>query len=281
MNTHVTAVELEHCREAALVKGGLFEFTSRYLPAERSDEYMALYAIVRTIHSIPDAHVDESVKWAKLKWWSEELLAEPGSVSRHPVLRALWTTGARSKIDASLLQSLVSDAVTRIDMAPCSDENDLYARLAALGSTKTCLELAIDEQNIEKHSLQNLSAASGLLGVLSSFTKGNNAEYNQIPLNVLAKYNLSVQQLEQQPAELAKVISHLAEFALGWLAQGVSGLADLKKNRAGQHLQLSWAMEGRILKYIKDNAISYLKSGYRYGPGDAWFAWRFLRRLNG
>jgi len=281
----LTAVELEHCREVALKPGSLFEFTSRFLPAERPEEYLALYALVRTIQLIPTAHVDEEVIWAKLKWWSEELAAQPDAASRHPLLRALWSSGARKKIDTGMLQRLIQGSVSCIDVAPDSDESDMFERLAALGSTTIELELALDEAVIDKELARYLSAASGIFDVLAGFGNGGPPEYERIPLSVLAEFNLSMQQLERQPAELAQVITRLAGLGLDWYSQGMAGLGlagldSTNSNRAGKHLRLRWAMESRGLGKIKKNAAGFLETGIRYGPADAWFAWRFLRQLH-
>lgn len=277
MLTGLTAVELEHCREAAIIQGGLFEFTSRYLSPGRFEEYLALYALKQVLELIPSAHVDEAVIWAKLKWWSEELAAEPDSVSRHPVLRALWASGARAKIDNSLLQALLNRSVSRIDIAPDSDENDMFERLAALGASTIESELALDAVHFSKQCVRSMAAASGMFDVLSGFAKDGRPQFDQIPLNKLAELNLSAAQLGQRPAQLANAVAQLAGFGLDWYSQG---LQSLQGTSAGAHLQLRWAMENRCLKKIKKNTVGFIAKGHRYGPADAWFAWRFMRRLN-
>ncbi|NOR19492.1 MAG: hypothetical protein GQ538_05330 [Xanthomonadales bacterium] len=284
LNTGLSAVELQHCREAAFATGGLFEFTSRYLPADRFEEYLALYAIVQIIQVIPTAHVDEEVIWAKLKWWREELAAEADSVSRHPVSRALWASGARSKIDQAMLEALLSGSVRSIDLAPDSDENFMFERLATPGSVTIEVELALDDVALDDVTLDSecvryLGAASGVFEILSGFGKDSQQGFDRIPLNLLAEFDLIKNQLAQQKAALALVIAQLASFGLEWFSQGFRGLAGLKESRAGQHLQLRWAMENRRLEKIKNNAGGFLESGNRFGPADAWFAWRFLRRL--
>ncbi len=279
MKPGLTSAELEYCREAALKSGGLFEFTSRFLPAERCEEYLALYALVRTIQLIPSAHVDDEIIWAKLKWWSEELAAQPESVSRHPLLRALWASGARKKIDNSLLQGLIRGALSCIDAAPDSDENVFFERLVVLGLTSIEMELALDEAVIDKELGRYLAAASGIFAFLISFGKDRPPEYEQIPLNILAEFNLSVAQLKQQPADLAQVITRIAGLGLSWFSQGMAGLDGAKQRRAGKHLRLRWEMEARSLLKIKKNAAGFLETGIRYGPMDAWFAWRLLRQL--
>jgi phytoene/squalene synthetase len=241
---------------------------------------LALYALIHTIQIIPAAHVDDEIIWAKLKWWSEELAAEPDSVSRHPVLRALWTTGARSKIDNVLLQALVQRSIRCIDMSPDADENDMFARLASLGSNSVELEFALDEVAIDKACVEYLGAASGICHILSSFARHNQPEYDRIPLSMLAEFNIKATHLEGHTTEVAQIMTRLAGLGLEWFSQGLACLDEAQKNRAGKHLLLRCAMECRRLKYIKKNAPGFLETGPRYGPADAWFAWRFMRRLN-
>ena len=277
MKTAVSAIELDHCREVALKTGGLFEFTSRYLPANRYEEYLALYAIVTLVRSIPVASVDDSVKWAQLKWWMDELAPESDSVTRHPVLRALSASGARAKLDSGKLQRLVTDALMSVDIVPDSDEVGLYERLASSGSTAIELELELDGISIDEQSLRNLGAASGLYGVLCGFTAAG-TPYEQIPMNLLAKHNLSAVELQhkEHQAEFSAIIESLANTGLEWFSNGVTGL----QGRAGQHLQLSLAMQRRRMTAMSKNAAKYFASNQAFGPSDAWFAWRFLRGLN-
>ncbi len=281
----VSSVDLEFCSGLAMPPGSLFEFTSRFLPAGRQESLLALYAFIQTIGEIPYSPVDDSVKWAKLKWWSEELIADPGSPSRHPVLRALWLSGGRIHLDNNLLLRLLSNAVMQIDAAPDCDENAMFERLAGLGGAEIQLELALDKAEIDTQNLGFLAAASRLFQMISSFAAHHQFESGQLPMNVLAKYNVSTAQLEQKmyPDKLAQIIEQLAECGLDWFSQGLPGL-EINQNTgvqtsAATHLQLRWAMESRRLSVIGKDASRFLDEGKHYGPADAWFAWRFLRRL--
>lgn len=277
----ITAVELEHCRELALAPGSVFEFTSRFLPRDKFDPWLAKYALKQAVGSIPKGNVDDSVKWAKLKWWSEELVADPEAPARHPVLRALWLSGARAKLDNSLLLRLVSDALAQIDKAPDSDENAMYDRLSEPGSTDIQLELSLEGAEIDEQRLKMLGAATGLFSLVSSFAANHLQETSGLPLNVLARFSVSVPELEDgtHGRELAQIIEHLAGQSLAWFEEGVSGLAIEPHAATASHLRLRWAMEQRRLREIRRDASGFLASGKRYGPTDAWFAWRFLRKL--
>ena len=281
MMAEVSALELEHCRDLAVLPGGLFEFTSRFLPTGQLEPMLALYALKQLIGSIPSAPTDDSVKWAKLKWWSEELAADPDSLSRHPVLRLLSASGARAHLNNSLLQRLVNDAAMQIDTAADSDVESMFESIADPGATEIKLELALDAMEIDTQSSRFLGAASMLFSLISGFAADNRSGVDRIPLNILAKYNVSATQLEQgaSPVEMERIVKLLAENCLEWLSAGLSGLQWGAGTESCAHLQLCWAMQTRRLAVITSDTRGFLDAGKRYGPADAWYAWRFLRRL--
>ncbi len=280
-----SSVELDHCRELALLPGSLFEFTSRFLQASQLEPLLALYALKQAVCSIPHSPVDDAVKWAKLKWWSEELVADPVLPSRHPVLRVLWQSGARNKLKNTLLLGLVNDAVVQIDAAPANDENAMFDRCSASGMTEIQLELTLDNAEIDTQNLRCLAAASSLFRMISSFAPNQHPETERLPLNILAKYNISSTQLQNHlyPNELSQIITQLADIALDWFSKGMKGLklsqANVADTRVSAHLQLRWQMEKRRLDVVRKDAMGFIVADKRYGPTDAWFAWRFLRHL--
>ena len=283
--TEVNTIEFDHCRELAMPSGSLFEFTSRYLRTDQLQPLLALYALRQSICSIPFAPLDETVKWAKLKWWSEELVADSDSPSRHPVLRAMWQSGARTQISNALLLGLISSAIMQIDAIPDSDEDAMFDRFTMSGIPEIQMELALADAEIDSQKLNFLAAASSLFQMISSFAPGQHSETERLPMNFLAKYDKSTAQLQQNACqdELSLIISQLAEIGLEWFSKGMTclkvSLADDQRTSLGDHLQLRWAMEKRGLEVTRKDPGAFIEEGRRYGPGDAWFAWRFLRHL--
>ena len=275
-------VEFDHCRELALLPGSVFEFTSRFLPAGKLEPLLALYALRQAIGGIPYGPADDSVKWAKLKWWSEEIVADPGESLRHPVLRALWLSGSRENLSNALLLRLVGDAISQIDAAPDGDENAMFERQAETGATEIQLELALDDAEIAPQSLNFLGAATSSFRLISGFSGNQLSQTARLPLSMLAKFNVSATQLEQAShrVELTQIISQLAENTRDWFSKGISALNIEPDSSAGTHLQLRWAMENRRLNAILKDVNGFLETIQRFGPADAWFAWRFLRKLN-
>lgn len=280
-----STVELDHCRELAVQPGSLFEFTSQFLQTETLEPLLVIYALKQSICSIPYQSVDDAVKWEKLKWWSEELLADPDSPARHPVVRALKQSGAREKLDNSLLFRLVSDSVQQIDAAPDGDENALFERFSEIGLTKMQLELALDDAEVETQNLKFLAAASTLFNLVCSFAPGYRSQTERLPLSFLAKYGARVEELKEERSspELGQIIGDLVLLGLEWYSTGLDALMLPTKSPANQvpglHLRLRWAIERRRLLSIQKDIEGFLTTGQRYGPGDAWFAWRYLRKL--
>jgi phytoene/squalene synthetase len=277
----ILSAELDHCRELAMPPGSVFEFTGRFLSASELQPLLALYALRQAITTIPYLSTDDSVKWAKLKWWSDEILADPASPSRHPILRVLQASGARARLSDSMLQLLISDTITQIDTAPVSDEKAWFERNAALGSTEIKLELTLAGVGIEAQDMEFLAAAMYSFRLISGFAANNRTGANQLPLSILAKHNVGTAQLEQNlfPDEFSKIIMQLTELTLDWYTQGISGLSFSSKEKNCRHLRLRWAMEQRRLAKIRKDMGGFLQSGHQFGPSDAWFAWRFLRKL--
>jgi phytoene/squalene synthetase len=278
---HIAPVEFDHCSELVLLPGSLFEFSSRFLANDQLDSLLALYALKQSVSTIPLAVTEDEVKWAKLKWWHEEILADPASPSRHPVLRALWQCGARDKLDNTLLQRLISNAILHINAMPDSDENAMFERFSASGATEIELELALDDGEIDSLNLNFLGAATGIFRTISLLSDNDRSEAARLPLDVLAKYNVSAAMLEQESDrdELAQMVEQLARLGLEWYSEGMSGLKISPNKGTCPHLQLRWAMEKRRLAVITEDAGRFLQAGVHYGPADAWFAWRFLRNL--
>lgn len=271
----------DHCRELALLPGSVFEFTSRFVPTGKLEPLLALYALRQAVCTIPHSPVDDLVKWTKLKWWSEEITAEPDASSRHPVLRALWFSGARTHLGNALLLRLIGDALSEVDVAPDADEKDLFERQAALGATDILLELALGDAEVDSQSLDFLGAATSSFRLISSFSASRLSGVNRLPLSLLAKYSVSAEQLEQEShtTELRQIIEQLAENAINWYSEGLSGLCIDQHTPALTHLKLRLAMENRRLNVIRQDARGFLEAGKKFGPADAWFAWRFLRKL--
>ncbi len=158
----------------------------------------------------------------------------------------------------------------------------MFERMAGLGATEIQLELALDGAEIDSQSLDFLGAATRSFRFISGFSANRMAGVGRLPLNLLAKYNVSAAQLEQEShsADLVQIIAQLAEQTLDWFSKGMSDLKISPGSYAGKHLQLRWAMEKRRLQCNQPQyAADYLKQVKASGrpmpglPGDSFGSW--------
>jgi phytoene/squalene synthetase len=277
-----TRQALDHCRELVLQPGGTFEFSSQFIPGDAMPQILAVYALKQAVASIPYTHVDDVVKWEKLKWWGQELLADSSLASRHPIIRALVESGAREKLDDVLLVRLVSSALEQVDAAPASDEHAMLERFTNTGLAESRLEYALDDLQSEPEGFGQLAAASTLFGVICSFLPGRQPQVERLPLNALAKHGVTQDVLAMKPfpAEVLRLFEDCVELALSWYAAGRKQARGKPVGVAETHLRLRWALESRCLTRVQKNTERFFRQGMRYGPGDAFFAWRYLRHLN-
>jgi phytoene/squalene synthetase len=260
--------------------GSLFEVSSRFLQKDSANQLLALYALRKSITPIPLSATDDTVKWAKLKWWSEELVADPAAPARHPVVRALHHSGARKNIDNQALTRLIGDAIMQIDVYPDADRQSLFERLTALGETDIALELALDGAKIDDDLICTMGMATGLYAFVSMLLAEHTHWVQLLPLDMLAEYRVTSADLKSVPPrkELADIMTLLAKQGVSAFESGFVALSGLKLGQVPLHLSLRWHLEARRLNRIVKNASRHFAQRSNYGPSDVWFAWRYCRK---
>lgn len=278
--SEVSTLEIEHCKELAMLPGGLFEVSSRFITKEQTARLLAVYALRQSISLIPLSTTDDTVKWAKLKWWSEELCADEAGPERHPVLRALYHSGARQHLDNDLLLRLVSDAVLQIDAFPEADSHALIERLASISETDILLESALSDVTISDTLLQPMSQAMGIHWLLVLLLNDYPNKIQLLPLDWLAEFQVKPADLKKQPPvpELIDMVTRLASQGAESFRAGFSAEDEKCLSRIPKHLHLRWSLEARSLARIAKNAQRHFSRKSAYGLPDVWFAWRFCRR---
>lgn len=259
--------------------GSLFEVSSRFLDKESARQLMALYALRQSVSDIPLRTTDDTVKWAKLKWWSEELLAEPSAPARHPVLRALFRSGAREKINNQHLTRLVSDAIIQVDVYPDAERQTLFDRLAELGETDILLEMALSGAVMDEELRRLMGLATGLHAFVSRLLHNQAQNVHLLPLDILAEFRVTGADLAEQPPrqELTGIITQLARQGVSAFQSGLTSQSKQDLQQLPVHLRLRWRLEERRLQKIVKNVGRYIGHKSAYGPADVWFAWRFCR----
>src|SRR5574337_460395 len=83
MNPH------DYCQQKAAASGSSFYYSFLFLPHERRQAIMALYAFCREVDDVVDECHDLSLAQTKLEWWRGEIAQVFGGEPTHPVGLAL------------------------------------------------------------------------------------------------------------------------------------------------------------------------------------------------
>jgi hypothetical protein len=143
------------------------------------------------------------------------------------------------------------------------------------------MELALDGVQISRRSLRSLCAATSLYRLVLKLVEGRDLQNHSVPLYLQAKFEVTLNELRQKPPpdEYMEIVCHLVEKASQWYREGLKACVFTGGHGSGAHLQLRWAIEQRWLARVGNNIHWVEDKRLKLGPADAWFAWRFMRRL--
>ncbi len=79
----------QYCQEKCAASGSSFYYSFLFLPAERRQAIMALYAFCREVDDVVDECNDVSLASTKLAWWRQEVQRIADGNPQHPVGLAL------------------------------------------------------------------------------------------------------------------------------------------------------------------------------------------------
>ena len=79
----------QYCQEKCAASGSSFYYSFLFLPAERRQAIMALYAFCREVYDVVDECNDVSLASTTLAWWRQEVQRIADGNPQHPVGRVL------------------------------------------------------------------------------------------------------------------------------------------------------------------------------------------------
>ncbi|MCE1239627.1 MAG: presqualene diphosphate synthase HpnD [Azonexaceae bacterium] len=101
MNPH------DYCQEKCAASGSSFYYSFLFLPLERRQAIMALYAFCREVDDVVDECSDLALASTKLAWWRQEVLRVGDGEPQHPVGLALKAVGATVHLPAEQLLEII------------------------------------------------------------------------------------------------------------------------------------------------------------------------------
>jgi len=101
MNPH------DYCQKKAAASGSSFYYSFMFLPPERRQAIMALYAFCREVDDVVDECQDPTIAQNKLDWWRAEVARAYSGEASHPVGQALADIRPRFNLPAEHLLEII------------------------------------------------------------------------------------------------------------------------------------------------------------------------------
>lgn len=245
-------------------------------PAVR-DERVALAALEQELISSAYGIREPQVAAAKLQWWAEELSGAAASGGRHPLTKALFSSGRARLIAPQLWIAPVLAAMAQLEQGTPSDfaaqvtaSRNMHGALAAL---ETAWWFGADAPS---DAAARIATLSHLVFALSRLELDADRERLALPMSRLARHGLSRGQLkEDSPARREALKAQLGDLA-GGLREALA---------LGQPLSTFRGLEGRTALSTARGAARAAepfaelhKRQSRTGPATAFRAWRAARQ---
>lgn len=97
----------QYCQEKCAKSGSSFYYSFLFLPTERRQAIMALYAFCREVDDVVDECTDLAIASTKLTWWRQEVQRISNKQATHPVGLALQSVAPGINLPAEQLLEII------------------------------------------------------------------------------------------------------------------------------------------------------------------------------
>jgi phytoene synthase len=205
------------CWEQVLKTNRLFQVSRVFAPPAIRDRLLPLYALFSIAEQLASTHSEEQVARSKLAWWQAECLQTGISDSPHPVCRELRRCGAAGRVESRDLMNLLTSVGDRLDAPPPPDLEHLRRACAEVHQPQWRLERAVCDAGDPRRS-PGEGARNGLLQLVRESARGGPGAYWWMPLDVLARNEVSREEIRQEPGapKARACFDQLIAAALHW-----------------------------------------------------------------
>ncbi|RTL48675.1 MAG: squalene synthase HpnD [Rhodocyclaceae bacterium] len=189
----------DYCQQKSAASGSSFYYSFLFLPPERRQAIMALYAFCREVDDVVDECSDTAMARAKLAWWRTEVGALYEGHPSHPVTQALATALPRFAITQELLQEIIDGMEMDLDMARYATFKDLNLYCYRVASVVGLLAAEIFGYT-DRHTLKyahDLGLAFQLTNIIRDVGEDARRGRIYLPVDELQQFNVPAADLLQ------------------------------------------------------------------------------------
>ncbi|HPR07535.1 MAG TPA: presqualene diphosphate synthase HpnD [Denitromonas sp.] len=229
----------EYCQQKAAASGSSFYYSFLFLPIERRQAIMALYAFCREVDDIVDDCLDPSIAHSKLDWWRGEVLRIDKGEASHPVGLALAEVRKRFSLPAEQLLEIIDGMQMDLSQTRYLDFKTLHLYCYRVASVVGLLAAEIfgnqDRQTLKY--AHDLGLALQLTNIIRDVGEDARRGRIYLPIEDLQRFNVPASDLLQgeHSDKFVALMQFQTERAISFYDQALAQLPaiDRKAQRPG------------------------------------------------
>ncbi len=233
MNPH------DYCRDKTAKSGSSFYYSFLFLPQEKRQAIMALYAFCREVDDVVDECHDSALAATKLAWWRREVAALYAGQPSHPVTQALKDVLPRFNLPQEQLLEIIDGMEMDLTQTRYLDFKGLSLYCYRVASVVGLLAAEIFGST--DHRTQKYAHDLGMAFQLTNIIRdvGEDARRGRIylPIDELQRFNVPAKDIleSRQSDNFQALMRFQIERARQYYAQALAHLpaADRKAQRPG------------------------------------------------
>jgi len=187
----------QYCQDKAAASGSSFYYSFLFLPPDRRQAIMALYAFCREVDDVVDECHDPSLAESKLDWWRSEVAAISEGGPTHPVTLALKDVSGRFDLPAEQLLEIIDGMQMDLQHARYPDFRSLQLYCYRVASVVGLLSAGIfgyqDRQTLKY--AHDLGMAFQLTNIIRDVGEDARRGRIYLPIEELQRFEVPAQDL--------------------------------------------------------------------------------------
>ncbi|MFC1748577.1 presqualene diphosphate synthase HpnD [Pseudomonadota bacterium] len=271
----------QYCQDKAAKSGSSFYYSFLFLPPQKRQAIIALYAFCREVDDVVDECTDPSMAQTKLTWWRQEIDNLFADKPEHPVTQALQTSLQHFNLAQEHFIEIIDGMEMDLSQFTYNSfkELSLYCyRVASVVGLMAAEIFGYEDRHTLKYA-HNLGMALQLTNILRDVAEDSARGRIYLPQEELARFNVSQDDiLKFQTSDNAhKLMAFQAKRAHEYYEKAFAELpeGDRYNQRSGIIMA---AIYKATLEEIEKGGLDVLTQRVSLTPiRKLWIAWRTAR----
>ncbi|MGB5080986.1 MAG: presqualene diphosphate synthase HpnD [Burkholderiales bacterium] len=268
----------EYCRQKAAQSGSSFYYSFLFLPIEKRNAIIALYAFCREVDDAVDESREPAVAAAKLAWWRTEVAQLFAGGPQHPVTRALAGAIGRFGITQAHLDEIMDGMEMDLSQSRYPDFAGLQRYCHRVAGVVGALAAAIFgyRNPATLDYAERLGLAFQLTNIIRDVGEDARNDRIYLPMDELARFGVTAADIlnARHTENFARLMRFHTERALRCYDEAFA-LLPAEDRRAQRPGLVMAAIYRTLLEEIAADGYQVLRQRVALTPvRKLWIAWR-------